>query len=193
MSRGTPAPLFRPPHGDLALTLYRPLEAPRGSLRAKVFRAGAPLALSSMLPLFEDMGVEVADERPYEITPSERESVWIYDFGLTYRGEQDLQTDLVREAFQESFIRAWSGDAESDGYNRLVLRAGLNWHETTVLRAIGRYLRQAGTTFSDRYVEQALATNAPLARLLSTWGAGMLFAGMLFLGGASGLSPAGGR
>ena len=151
---------------DLALRLYRPLEAPRGALRAKVFRAGAPLALSSMLPLFEDMGVEVADERPYEITPSERESVWIYDFGLTYGGNQDLQTDLLRETFQESFIRVWRGDAESDGYNRLVLRAGLTWHETTVLRAIGRYLRQAGTTFSDRYVEQALGTNAPVARLL---------------------------
>ncbi|HEV2874051.1 MAG TPA: NAD-glutamate dehydrogenase domain-containing protein, partial [Thermoleophilaceae bacterium] len=151
---------------DLALRLYRPLEAPLGALRAKVFRAGAPLALSAMLPLFEDMGVEVADERPYEITPSERERYWIYDFGLTYRGEEDLQTDLVREAFQESFIRVWRGDAESDGYNRLVLRAGLTWHETTVLRAIGRYLRQAGTTFSDRYVEQALGTNAPVARLL---------------------------
>jgi glutamate dehydrogenase len=151
---------------DLALRLYRPLEAPLGALRAKVFRAGTPLALSSMLPLFEDMGVEVADERPYEITPSERESVWIYDFGLTYRGGEDLQTDLVREAFQESFIRVWRGDAESDGYNRLVLRAGLTWHETTVVRAIGRYLRQAGTTFSDRYVEQALGTNARVARLL---------------------------
>ncbi len=151
---------------DLALRLYRPLEAPLGALRAKVFRAGAPLALSAMLPLFEDMGVEVADERPYEITPSEREGVWIYDFGLTYRGEEDLQTDLVREAFQEAFIRVWRGDAESDGYNRLVLRAGLTWHEVTVLRAIGRYLRQAGTTFSDRYVEQALATNAAVARLL---------------------------
>jgi glutamate dehydrogenase len=153
-------------HDDLALRLYRPLEAPLGALRAKVFRAGPPVALSAMLPLFEDMGVEVADERPYEITPNERESVWIYDFGLTYRGEEDLQTDLVREAFQEAFIRVWSGDAESDGYNRLVLRAGLTWHEVTVVRAIGRYLRQAGTTFSDRYVEQALATNAPVARLL---------------------------
>jgi glutamate dehydrogenase len=151
---------------DLALRLYRPLEAPPGALRAKVFRAGAPLALSSMLPLFEDMGVEVADERPYEITPRDRESVWVYDFGLMYRGEEDLQTDLVRETFEDAFIRVWSGDAESDGYNRLVLRAGLTWHETAVIRAIGRYLRQAGTRFSDRYVEQAVATNAPVARLI---------------------------
>ena len=74
-------------HDDLSLRLYRPLEAPRGALRAKVFRAGPPLALSDLLPLFEDMGVEVADERPYAISPRDRESIWIYDFGLTYAGE----------------------------------------------------------------------------------------------------------
>jgi glutamate dehydrogenase len=151
---------------DLMLRLYRPLEAPLGALRAKVFRAGAPLALSDVLPLFEDMGVEVADERPYEITPSEREAVWIYDFGLTYAGEHELEGEGVRDAFQDAFIRVWSGDAESDGYNRLVLRAGLTWRETTVLRAVGRYLRQAGTTFSDRYVEQALAAHPGVARLM---------------------------
>jgi glutamate dehydrogenase len=151
---------------DLSMRLYRPLEAPRGALRAKVFRAGPPLALSDLLPLFEDMGVEVADERPYAITPRDREAVWIYDFGLTYAGEEELETDRIRDAFQDAFIRAWRGDTESDGYNRLVLRAGLTSREATVLRAIGRYLRQAGTTFSDRYVEQALVAHPRVTRLL---------------------------
>jgi glutamate dehydrogenase len=151
---------------DLLLRLYRPLEGPESALRAKVFRAGPPLALSDLLPLFEDMGVEVADERPYAISPRDRESVWIYDFGLTYSGKDELETDGIRDAFQDAFIRAWRGDTESDGYNRLVLRAGLTWREATVLRAIGHYLRQAGTTFSDRYVEQALVGHPRVARLL---------------------------
>jgi glutamate dehydrogenase len=151
---------------DLSLRLYRPLEGPERALRAKVFRAGPPLALSDLLPLFEDMGVEVADERPYAISPRDRESVWIYDFGLTYAGDEELETDRVRDSFQDAFIRAWRGDTESDGYNRLVLRARLTWREVTVLRAVGRYLRQAGTTFSDRYVEQALVAHPRVARLL---------------------------
>jgi len=37
---------------------------------------------------------------------------------------------------------------EDDGYNRLILRAGLSWREITVLRAIARYLRQAVITFN---------------------------------------------
>jgi glutamate dehydrogenase len=47
-----------------------------------------------------------------------------------------------------------------------VLAAGMTWREATVLRAIGRYLRQAGTTFSDRYVEQALVAHPRVARML---------------------------
>jgi glutamate dehydrogenase len=153
-------------HDDLSLHVYRPLEAPRGILRAKVFRAGRPLALSDLLPLFENMGVEVADERPYTIVPSDREGVSIYDFGLIYADAGELQTDAIRDAFQDAFVQTWSGESESDGYNRLVLAAGLTWREATVLRAVGRYLRQAGTTFSDRYTEQALVAHPRVARLL---------------------------
>ena len=113
---------------------------------------GRALTLSDVLPLFENMGVEVADERPYPIVPRGADGVWIYDFGLTYSGAGNLDTDGVREGFQDAFVRAWRGDVENDGYNRLVLGAALTWREITVLRAIGKYLRQARITFSDSYV-----------------------------------------
>ena len=63
-------------------------------------------------------------------------------------------------------MRAWRGEVENDGYNRLVLGAALTWREITVLRAIGKYLRQARLTFSDRYVEQALVAHPEIARLI---------------------------
>jgi glutamate dehydrogenase len=154
------------PDDDLTLTLYRPLEAPEGVLRAKLFRSGAPLALSDMLPVFENMDVKVADERPYEVAPgNRRRPVWIYDFGLVYGGEGELRADRVRESFKDCFVRAWRGDVEDDGFNRLLLRAGLTWREITVLRAIAKYLRQAGTTFSDSYVERSLVGHPQLARM----------------------------
>jgi glutamate dehydrogenase len=151
---------------DLAISLYRPLEAAPRVLRAKVYRSGAPLALSDLLPLFENMGVEVGDERPYQVAPSAGQAFWIYDFGLTYAGENELEADQVRESFQDAFLRVWRGDVENDGYNRLILRARLTWREISILRAVGRYLRQAGTTFSDRYLEQALVAHPEVARLL---------------------------
>jgi glutamate dehydrogenase len=155
-----------PDADGLGISLYRPLEAGPRMLRAKLFRAGRPLMLSDVLPLFENMGVQVADERPYPIVPSGREGVWIYDFGLTYPGEGDLSAGGVRESFQDTFVRAWRGEVENDAYNRLVLGGALTWREITVLRAIGKYLRQARITYSDRYVEQALVANPEIARLL---------------------------
>ena len=38
-----------------------------------------PVALSDVLPLFENMGVHVADERPYAVRPRDSEGVWIYE------------------------------------------------------------------------------------------------------------------
>jgi len=149
---------------NLAIALYRPLEAPHGALRAKLFRTGAPLSLSGILPLFENMGVAVADERPYEITPRDGRRAWIYDFGLHYEG--DLDAEAVLQSFQDAFVRAWRGDVENDGHNRLVLNAGLTWREVTVVRAIARYLRQGGTTFSDRYLEHSLQAHPGITRLI---------------------------
>ena len=155
------------PEADgLGISLYRPLEAGPRMLRAKLFRAGRPLMLSDVLPLFENMGVEVADERPYPIAPRGRDGVWIYDFGLTYPGGGDLDTGGIRESFQDTFVRAWRGEVENDAYNRLVLGAALTWREITILRAIGKYLRQARITYSDSYVERALVAQPEIARLL---------------------------
>ena len=150
----------------LAITIYRPLEAAEGALRAKLFRSGAPLTLSDMLPLFENMGVQVTDERPYELRRHEGPPVWIYDFGLVHEGGAALETDQMRERFHDAFIRAWDGHVENDGYNKLVLRAGLGWREITVLRAIAKYMRQTGTTFSDHYVEQAVCAHPEIAHKL---------------------------
>ncbi len=150
----------------LSMSLYRPLETP-AVVRAKLYRSGGALALSDMVPMFENMGVEVADERPYEVTLHDGTLFWIYDFGLAYSGAgADTATDELRDRFQDAFIRIWHGDVENDGYNRLVLGALLTWREITVLRAVARYLRQAGTTFSDHYVEQALVAHADIAKLL---------------------------
>jgi glutamate dehydrogenase len=150
---------------DLALHLYVPLEAAEGELRYKLLRRGRPVPLSDSLPVLERMGVRVMDERPYEIEPSGGPSVWIHDTGLTTSGVT-VPVDTVRGLFQETFLKVWRGEAESDDFNRLVLLAGLTWREIVVLRALAKYARQAGFTFSQAYMESALASNPSIARLL---------------------------
>ncbi len=154
------------PGGGLALSLYRPLEAPERSLRFKVLQCEQPMTLSDILPVLETLGIQVVDERPYEIWPRERPAVWMYDLGLAYTGEGELDTDHVKALFQDAFAQAWRDDIEADGFNRLVLRAQLSGREIAVLRAYSKYLRQVGSPFSQVYMEQSLAGHPQIARLL---------------------------
>ncbi|MEJ7706712.1 MAG: hypothetical protein WKF82_05130 [Nocardioidaceae bacterium] len=52
------------------MSLYEPVDAADGEARVKVFRTGTPLSLSDVLPVLSAMGVEVVDERPYQIDRS---------------------------------------------------------------------------------------------------------------------------
>jgi glutamate dehydrogenase len=151
---------------DITMSLYHPIEEPENFLGFKLYRSGEQISLSGILPLLENMGVEVVDERPHRVEPAGSPAVWIYDFGLLHEAQGGLQTGQVREVFQDAFARAWRKEVEDDGFNRLVLRARLTWRQVTVLRAYCKYLRQAGTTFSQDYMEDALFANPHIAHLL---------------------------
>ena len=58
--------------GDIDLKLYLPADAEPGDRRLKLYHVGMPVSLSQVLPALQDMGVEVVDERPYEIDRSGR-------------------------------------------------------------------------------------------------------------------------
>ncbi|MFJ8587572.1 NAD-glutamate dehydrogenase [Streptomyces sp. NPDC093595] len=155
---------------EFALSLYEPVGAGPGERRFKIYKTGAQVSLSAVLPVLNRLGVEVVDERPYELRCADRTQAWIYDFGLrmpqsTANGG-DYLADDARERFQEAFAATWTGRAENDGFNALVLSAGLNWREAMVLRAYAKYLRQAGSTFSQDYMEDTLRNNVHTTRLL---------------------------
>lgn len=160
---------------ELGLHLYEPPDALPGERRFKIYKIGGPLSLSDVLPVMQRMGVEVIDERPYEVSLGDehggpgadpQRTGWIYDFGLRCDPRGMVSLGEVREPFQDAFAAVWRRDAESDGFNALVLIAGLHWRDAMVLRAYAKYLRQGTSTFSQDYVEQALTANRSIARLL---------------------------
>ena len=152
--------------GGIEMSLYRPLEAGEGLLRFKLFQAGRPVPLSDALPMLENMGLKVEEEHPSKIKRAGAPRVWLHDFGMLHGEGPEFDPDRVNEAFREAFARLWSGEVENDGFNRLVLRAGLGWREIVILRAYCKYLRQAGVTFSQAYMEDALAANPAVAAML---------------------------
>ena len=144
---------------------------PPDERRFKLYRRG-PLSLTRILPLFTNLGVEVTDERPYEVVRSDGVRVFIFDFGLRVPDPAHWGTREDRDArrllFQNAVRAVWTGVAESDGFNGLVLSAGLTWRQVVILRMVAKYLRQTQSTFSQEYVEDALVANPTIACMLVT-------------------------
>jgi glutamate dehydrogenase len=144
------------------MSLYEQIDSGRGEARLKLFRIGSPLSLSQILPMLSSMGVEVVDERPYELENLPRPS-HVYEFGLRYgRGLPANARDL----FQDALRAIWDGLNEIDGFNSLVLGAGLTWRQATVLRAYAKYMKQGNTPFAVDYIEEALRSNVDITWLL---------------------------
>jgi glutamate dehydrogenase len=153
--------------GRLTMSLYRPVEAPPTELRFKIYNAGEQIPLSDVLPMLEHMGLKVISEAPHLVRPLDRpRPVWIHDFLMCTADGSEIDIGAVRDNFQKAFERAWRGKAEDDGFNRLILLAGLTWREVVILRAYCKYLRQIQVAFSQSYMEETLARNAPIAGLL---------------------------
>jgi glutamate dehydrogenase len=130
-----------------------------------VYRSGTPITLSEVLPQLQHMGLEVVDEHPHEFAgTSSAGSFWIYEFGL--RPPAAAVSGGLRQIFEDALTALWKGQIEDDGFNALVVTAGLTWREVTLLRACAKYLRQAGMRFSEDYVQRVLRSNGAITRLL---------------------------
>jgi glutamate dehydrogenase len=151
----------------IALNLYRPAGAPPEALRFKIYGSTRIVPLSDVLPMLENMGVKAVDENPYDVNlGADAPQVWIRDFSLVSEDGAPVDLDGVRDAFHEAFECVWRGQMENDGFNKLVLRAGLVAREVTILRAYCKYLRQAQIPFSQAYMQETLARNPKIARAL---------------------------
>jgi glutamate dehydrogenase len=124
-----------------------------------------PKSLSQILPYFHNLGLEVLDERPFEIETADGRDFFLYDLGLKYpAGVDPLATGQL---LGDSFGAAVSGAVESDSLDRLVLREGMHWRQITVLRAYARYMRQMGNTNSMGFVADTLLANPDVTKALT--------------------------
>lgn len=135
-------------------------------LGLKLFHSRQSIVLSDVLPILENMGLRIIGEQPHELKFKDGTRVWINDYDMEYVLNKKVDTHDIKDIFESAFVKVWYGEAENDGFNRLVLDANLTWQETAMLRAYTKYLRQTGFTFSQSYVEQALFNNPDLAKAL---------------------------
>ena len=136
----------------------------------RLYCQGEPAALSDVLPILEHLGLRIIAEEPFRIDSEDGRAVWIHEFTLSpgggATGVPAALSAAVRHRFEEALVAVWTGAVENDGFNRLVLAAGLSARQATILRLYCKVLRQAGSNFSQSYMEDTLARHAPIARRL---------------------------
>lgn len=152
----------------LEMLFYRPQEeaADSNAVRLNLFHKDKPIHLSDVLPMLENFGLRVIGETPYCVRCPDGSVSWVLNFTMELNGKISLDFEVAQQLFQESFAKVWRGDLEDDGFNRLILGAGLTGREASLLRAFAKYKRQIGGTFSQAYVESAFGRYPKLANLL---------------------------
>jgi glutamate dehydrogenase len=132
--------------------------------RITVYRSSGKLNLSQMMPLIEDLGVDVVEEVPTRLR--NEKGTFIHDFGvLSSEGEQ-LDVERVGRRIAAAIEDVLAGDAESDSLHRLLVTTDLTHQELMILRAYRSYWRLVTPAFSGRYIDDAIAAHPVIAEEL---------------------------
>ena len=151
----------------LALRAFRRPPARDSEINIKLYRRDEPLKLSDLIPPIEHLGLNVVHEAGFCVRPGEGDAAfWIQDFYAEDRNGRAIDAAAVKKQIEEAFAAVLDGRTEDDGFNALVVCAGLNWREAWYLRAAAKYLMQAGIPFSQNYIEETLARHPEISRAL---------------------------
>ena len=138
-----------------------------GGVGLRIYRAGEPVVLSDMLPILENLGLRIIAEEPFRVDGEDGRAVWVHEFTPASGSVPAALSDVARGRFEDALRQIWLGTVENDGFNRLVLAAGLSARQVTILRLYCKVQRQAGAAFSQSYMEETLARHAGIARRLA--------------------------
>jgi glutamate dehydrogenase len=154
-------------HHTLGVHFYDGANHDEGEVRLKLYRDTRPLTLSEIVPLLEHMGFTVFSEDLYRISLSSEQEYWISDFSLSCPVlENGMDIDLINELCSLAIVQIWSGALDSDGFNQLMMKAGLTFKNVLMLRAYSKYLRQLSFVFSQQAIERALYENPSVTQVL---------------------------
>jgi glutamate dehydrogenase len=147
----------------LTVKFHRNHGAEDAATGLKVFSHTRPIPLSERVPVLENMGFRVIDERTYHIEPKDAADIWLHDMVVQSALDQPCALADVKDKLEACFLAVMEGRAENDGYNALVLAAGLPWRDVALLRAYSRFLRQVRVPYSQDYMWATLRKHSGIA------------------------------
>ncbi|HLX53209.1 MAG TPA: NAD-glutamate dehydrogenase domain-containing protein, partial [Aquella sp.] len=134
----------------------------------KLLKLGDMVSLSRGLPILENFGVKLQDERPYTIKIDGGDIVYICDFGVEVPVEyvDKIKDKQLLAKLEHAIVAVFDRKSENDGLNRLVLFSGLEIREVEMMRAITHYIPQTTLPFSKVYLADTLRAYPMIAHNL---------------------------
>jgi glutamate dehydrogenase len=148
------------PERPLGVDFFARVEDGKPCTGLKVWSHGRPIPLSERVPVLENMGFRVVDERTFEVGGDVH--AFLHDMVLE-RADGGGDLGSLKGALETAFIMVMRGLAENDGYNALVMAAGLGWRDVALIRTVSRFLRQIRVPYSQDYMWATLRKHAGLA------------------------------
>jgi glutamate dehydrogenase len=153
---------------DRDVRLFREASDRPGQLRLKLYRSGGLVPLSEAVPVLENFGFRVIEERPTALGEDSRLG-HIHDFRLESAGADADQMLARTDVIEGAIAAVLQRHAEDDEFNQLVLFAGLDPQPVVWLRAWFRYLRQTGVAYGLITMVDALKRTPAATRALIGW------------------------
>ncbi len=150
----------------IRIRAFRRAADSKTQMRFKLYRPGSPAPLADVLPVLENMGLKAMVETGHPVMRAGGRRVWVHEFELDDQHGEHLVFEDVKKAFEDAFTAVWTGETESDGFNRLVLELSISWREAALIRALARHRQQSGLDPSQRVQETALTNHPGVARLI---------------------------
>ncbi|MBE9609478.1 NAD-glutamate dehydrogenase [Chitinilyticum piscinae] len=152
--------------GTLQLALHPAGPLDRRNWRIKLYHTHS-VTLSDCLPLLENLGLHVIDERPHPVMIGSVSPAWVIDIGIELPDGCSLEKTPDRQRLLEGFAATFAGQNENDSFNRLLLFAGLEWQDVRLLRAYCRFLKQVGLKHASEHLAETLIRLQSMTRQLA--------------------------
>ncbi len=133
-------------------------------LCCKVYAKDTALPLSACLPVLENLGLFVENEQTFPVRHASGAVAYVHDIEMRSRDGKPIDLAAVETSFETAFAAIWTGRAENDGFNALILKLGISWREAALIRALARYRQQSGLDPSQSIQEQALCDHPDIVR-----------------------------
>ncbi len=137
-----------------------------GSVDLKVYMRRHKIVLSDFMPVLENCGLRVIAVSLFEVREDDGADSAIYSFDVRASDGGRVDVEGRGSALSDAILAVRAGDATNDGFNRLVLSAGMAWREVEVLRAYAHYAFQIGSVPSRQALRVALDRHPGVGLLL---------------------------